>query len=187
MAQSNATPRTYYLIVTDLTNFVYTGLYEFDLDDTRDAYIILTEMPSNNPIRSVSISTNGGTFSGSLYYTDITKIISSEKDPMKLGESESRDLFWLIRQVGSVIDAILSFVISVASFITTVGGLVIFVMGAKVFLTILAAYTIIAAILSIHDSDDMLKSIGKFVRYELKLFRFFVEIFNWMKNIIVWW
>lgn len=186
-AQTNTTPRTYYLIITDLTNFVYTGGYDFDLDTTRDAYITLPSKPSSNPVRTVEIYSTNGRFSGTLYYVNVASIAASENAPENLGQPDNHDLFWLIRQIGSVIDALVKFIAGVASFVTSVGGLVLFVMAGRIFLTIVAAYTIIAAIMSIHDSDDMFKSISKFIRMELKLWRFFMEIFRWMKDIIVWW
>lgn len=186
-AQTNDTPKTYYLIITDLTNFIDTGGYAFDLDTTRDAYLTLPVKPSSNPVRTVSISSPGGRFSGTLYYVNVNSLAASENAPANLGQPDNRDLFWLIREVGAVIDTLVAFLKGVASYVSAIGGLVLFVMAAQVFLTLVAAYTIIAAIISIHDSDDMFKSIGKFVKMELKLLRFFGELFDRIKTIIVWW
>jgi hypothetical protein len=186
-AQTNATPKTYYLIITDLSNFNDLNSYTFDLDTIRDAYLILPTRPSSNPVTTVSISSPGGRFSGTLYYVNVNSLVSSENAPQNLGQPGNEDIFWLIGQIGDIIKKILAFFVSVGSYIASIGGLVIFVLGAEIFLTLVAAYTIIALALSFHDSSDLFKSISKFFKYEMKLFRFLHEIFIWIKDTIKWW
>lgn len=186
-AQSNDTPRTYYLVATDTANFIDLHSYSYDINTDTDAYLILPEQISYNPVTTVSIIADGGRFSGTLYYVKLDSIKSSENNPENLGEPESRDILWLIGQIGLVIEAIALFISQIAVYVTTVGGFVVFIMAGEVFFTIVAAYTIVAAILSVHDSDNLIRSVGKFVKYEMKLFKFFGELIGWVKNIIVWW
>ena len=62
-----------------------------------------------------------------------------------------------------------------------------FIFSVKIFIGLNAFYTAIAIILSIEDSDDLFKAFGKFISYERKLLRFYMEIFKAIKNIIKWW
>lgn len=186
-AQTNATPKIYYLIVTDLSNFNDLNSYTYDLDTDTDAYIVLPIRPSSNPITTVSITSPSGRFSGTLYYVNVNSLKASEDAPQNLGQTSNKDIFWLINEIGTVIAGMIGFLASIASYVISVGGLVIFVLSAQIFLTLVAAYTIVALALSFYDSTDLFKSISKFFRYEMKLWRFFMEIFMWVKEQIKWW
>lgn len=185
-AESNTTPKVYYFVIADLNKFVDLNNAYFDIDTNTDAMLTLPARPSSNPVVKVSISAPNGRFSGSLYTTTVDSLVKSENEPLS-GGGGSYDFLALIGKIFGVIIGIADFVAKAASYVMSIGGLAIFVFSAQTFTTLVAAYVIITLILSIHDSDDLFKSIGKFFRYQMKLWRFFMEIFLWVKETIKWW
>ena len=185
-AESNTTPKVYYFVIADLNKFVDLNNAYFDIDTGTDAILTLSTRPSSNPITKVSISAPGGRFSGSLYTTTVDSLVKSENEPLS-GGGGNYDVLSLIGKIFAVITGMADFVAASASYVISIGGLAIFLFSAKTFMVVVVSYMIITLILSIHDSDDMFKSIGKFFKYQLKLWRFFMEIFGWVKETIKWW
>lgn len=181
----------YYFVLTTSTGAVVSNQFDvgapFDLDTTRDAYITLVELPSAIPvIKSSTQNNNAGTFLTYVAHTPIASFVYSVINSNNPAVIESQ-LDRLLRLVSDVMLKIGELATATISFSGMLMALVVFLYLPQIFLTIVVAYTIIAMILSIHDSDNLFKSMSKFMRYEMKLLRFFMEIFRNIKDVIKWW
>jgi hypothetical protein len=187
--QSNTTPKTYYLAIVNSNAFLFQEDYLYDLDDTTDAFIVLSARPSLNPIKSFTVvSSLGNELSGVYSYGTLANIKAGEDKPGS-GYSPGILGIWerLIDAVLLTYNTLATFASLIASFYAFIYSGAAFIFAAKVLLTIVAAYTIINAVLSVHDNDNLFSAISKFMRREMKLFRFFMDIFKWIKDIIKWW
>jgi hypothetical protein len=189
--KSNVSSDYYFVMSTQITHLISSLEFHvgapFDLDTTRDAYITLSTTPSQNPIIGATISNSQGkTFLVYINYVSESDFRYSETNSNNPVATKS-DLDRLLGEVSAVLAKIGEFAVNSVSFLSLAMYLAILVYTPIIFLTMIAAYTIFALVMSFYDSDDLIKSISKFIRYELKLFRFFMEIFNSIKKIIIWW
>jgi hypothetical protein len=160
------------------------------LINTSTTSYIPIDNPATNPIRSASYSTtaSGGTITLAFttQETTQTQIDKAKNDQ----DTNTGQLNWwdsfvdLAHRIIDVAIKMVAFAATLSSYLFT--GIA-FLFMAQVFLVIVATYTVINVVMSIHDSDDLFRSFAKFWRRELKLLRFFMEIFGWVKQIIKWW
>lgn len=192
----SAVPRSH---VIDNTNIMYpTGallaLYQggifayLTLDTTTDAYTTVTK-PSNDPI--IMITFNSQT-------TDFRVLGSvTTYDAMSTGEAKTKQhvtsgttfdtINTLIQFIVNVVTAVKDFVVSAATYVRIILYMGSIVFATQVFLTLNAAYIIIHAVLAVHDSDSLFKSLSKFSRAMLKLMKFYADLFKYIKDAIKWW
>lgn len=182
----------YFMCIPATEQWVFNALYfDYDIDTTADAYLELPSTITANPITSFSSASLSGAYSLDIYSKKMEIALDNEKAIAGNVTSSESDVWTalsaLLRLIINTGTSIVNFAKSVAGFITVFGAISIFILAGKAILVIIGAYTILNAVLSVHDSDDMLKSIGKFTRREMKLFRFFMQFFLWMKDILKWW
>lgn len=188
----------YYLALVESTRvnyapFAITGknLGSLDLDTTADAYIAITGKPSDNPIVKCDYSA-AYPFTILTYYEQKSALAAHENTAAIIGDTGAlpADRDWvgkLLELIGLVLNAAYTIIVVAATLAVYMVTGFAFLLLAQVFLTLVAAYTIIALVMSFYDSDDLFKSIGSFIKREMKLFRFFMDIFKWIKTILKWW
>jgi len=190
--KSNVSSAYYFVITSEVTNInsnEYNVGAPFDLDTSRDAYITLPGNPSSDPIiQSSTINNNGGKFLVYVDHTPADSFAYSTTNANNPAATQS-DIFRLFGQLAQGLLAIFAALSLLAqTFVTYILYLqiiIVFIFAAQVFLVLIAAYTIIALALSFYDSTDLFKSIGKFWHYEMKLFRFFMELYTWIVKLIL--
>lgn len=182
----------YLLCIPATTQFIGNAMYtDYQLNTTEDAYIQFPAKITTNPIYSVSAMSSDGVFTLEVISKKMSLLADNEHAIASNVTSAQND-WWtglsdLIGFVSTTAKLITEFFKKVAGFIGTLGALAAFIFAGEIFFTLVAAYTIMALVLSFYDSDDLFWSIGKFYRYEMRLWRFFMEIFKWIKEIIKWW
>ena len=96
-------------------------------------------------------------------------------------------LGWLFNPLRDAINALTSFISKIKIFFNTAEAFLFFIFAGEIFIGMNAFYIAIAILLSIEDSDDLFKAFGNFYKRMMKLFRFYMELFKAMKNILKWW
>lgn len=176
--------------------YLYTALQSDTgnpLDDSTASFAII-DSPVANPIASVTQSVNSG---GSLQVTYLS-IPAAELsyDSRKTIESAASGgvTTSLPESLLRILDSILKTLTELSNILgKTVGFLnittafFVFLTASEIFVGINVLYIAIAILLSIEDSDDIFRAYGQFHRRMMKLFRFYMELFRGLKDIIKWW
>lgn len=159
-------------------------------DDSVVANVPLSKSVLSNPIQKSSLSTNGATFSAATFLTTISDYADSYTAATQTFVSDTDDWYglkkiihsfdWLFNPIAAFLTTFGNMSGFIASFSGAVFGILEF--AGKVFVGFSAFYTAIAMVLSIANSSDLFVAWGKFYRYEMKLFRFYMELIRAVKT-----
>jgi len=190
----------YYLVIADNSRFIYAvsgDIYHpvyapFYIDTDTDSYLQLSENPTTYPVQTLSIYPSSGNYIVMPYYESVedTKIAEIYTEDTQAGVTSGDILSFLqglIKAVYRVIDAIALLNTTLGSFLNVFSIFVSFIFAVQIFIGLNVVYIAIAIILSIAESDDLFYSFGKFYKYIMKLFRFYMEIIRAIRSIIKWW
>jgi hypothetical protein len=166
-----------------------TGVSIYSWDNSTVANIPVTDM-TKNPIYKLS-------FTSTSPFTLTTYAISIEDFTKSLGKAIDTGvctgnywyclLDWIFSPLKNAINELSKFAGDVKGFYDGTYAIAAFIFSAQIIVGMTAFYTAIAILLSIEDSDDLFKAFGSFWRREMKLFRFYMEIFRAIKDMIKWW
>jgi hypothetical protein len=176
--------------------YLYTGIQGGTgnpLDTSSEAYAIVSR-PGLNPIASVSQGINsGGTLQATYLSVLAAELNSDTQKTQDIAGEGTTTTTWpeaLLLVLSRIKDAILSLGGILGQAVGLLNITTIFFLlftSAQVFLGINLFYMSIAILLSIEDSDDIFRAFGSFMRRMMKLFRFYMELFMALKEIIKWW
>lgn len=163
-------------------------------DDSIVAHVLLSESIVNNPLYKSEFNTGGG--SAKFRITTWLVKLSDYRDAHEIASYEPEDgdwLFgglnkyfgWLFNPIRQFLDQISTIMGYLGSFVSTI--IEVIKMAAGIFIGISAFYTAIAIVLSIGTSSDLFKAWGRFYRYEMRLFRFYMEIIRAVKSLVLPW
>jgi len=158
-------------------------------DNATVANIPITDIIKNPITKCYFISLNH--FDITTYAVAINDYSKSLDKAIGTGVCEGNYWFclleWLFVPLQNAINNLSEFAGKTAQFLNNLRILSIFIFSGVIIIGMSAFYTAIAILLSIEDSDDLFKAFGKFISYERKLLRFYMEIFKAIKVIIKWW
>jgi len=191
----------FYLVIADNSRFnyavsgdIYHPVYApFLLDTDIDCYLQLSETPTTYPVTRLTVNpSSSGEYTVTPYYESIQAAEQAEIDTTNVQQSVSSGgtLSFLTSLVNLVLNAVKlldGLSKSIGSFVSVFGIILAFIFAAEIFIGLNALYIAIAILLAIEDSDDIFKAFGAFYRRMMKLFRFYMELFRAMKDILKWW
>ena len=188
---------SYYLVIADNSRFTYAVggnvfrpvVAPFILNTTSDCYLEVSGRPSSYPVVEIKVVPSvDGNYYIMPYYESISDVGSAEEYTEDVQESGDVGFFAAILKIlGAVYAGALqigAYAVALLFFFASFGT---FILSIEVFLGFNVLYFAFAVLLSIEDSDDLFKSFGKIVRRMQKLWRFYMEIFGYLKTIIKWW
>ena len=176
--------------------YLYTGLQSDTGNplDAATASFAVIDSPATNPIASVMQTVvSGGTLEATYLSIPNEEVNYDAAKTIEAAQNGGVTTSWaekLTQILDYIVKAIMDLgviVKSASGFLSITTAFFVFLTAAEVFFGLSAVYVAIAIILSIADSDDMFKSVGKFKRYMMALFRFYMELFRAVKDIIKWW
>jgi hypothetical protein len=188
---------SYYLVIADNSRFTYAVggnvfrpvVAPFQLNTTSDCYLEVSGKPSSYPVVELLVVPSvDGNYYVMPYYEQISDVRNAEEYTEDVQESGDIGFFAAILKIlGTIIDGAVqigTYAVALLFFFASLGA---FLLGIKVFLGFNVLYFAFAVLLSIEDSDDLFKSFGNLVSRMRKLWKFYMEIFGWLKQIIKWW
>lgn len=187
----------YYFVIADNSRFNYAvggNLFRpvvapFKLDTDTDCYLGISDKLSTNPVVEIKVVPS---VNGNYYIMPYYELVSDVKDAEEYTEmvQESGEIGFfnsLLKILSTILSGALEigkYAVALLLFFSSFGA---FILGVKIFVGFNALYFAFAVLLSIEDSDDLFKSFGKLVSRMRKLWKFYMEIFGWIKTIIKWW
>ena len=174
-----------------LTTPIGGEYYSYVFDTTTIPNINLgSSHPTLNPIVSTSVSSTNALIYHKVGYEEITHV--DQKITNVINDGVVAQNWWdvivafiyFLWGAFQLASSTLTFAMSLLGYL--IGG-ASFLFKKETIATVIGVYLAITMILSIHDSDDMFKSLGKFIRYQKKFVTFFIDIIKWIKEIVKWW
>ena len=188
---------SYYFVVADNSRFTYSVggnifrpvVAPFRLDTTTDCYLEIAGKLSTYPVTEINIAPSvNGNYYIMPYYELISDVQNAEEYTEDVQESGEIGFFdSLLKLLSTILAGALEigkYAVGLLLFFASFGA---FILGIKIFLGFNALYFAFAVLLSLEDSDDLFQAFGKIVRRMMKLWKFYMQIFKWIKDIIKWW
>ncbi len=181
-----ATKQEYFTLTTGLGGNAGT---QVKWDNSTYANMPLNTHIIADPIYKCEFSAPNQQFNILTYAVKLQDFTTSYKDAIAAPSTSNPLSFlgWLLQPLQDAVNRFVEFGKLAAGFFTGAYALAAFIFAGTIIIGVSAFYTAIALLLSIEDSDDIFKAFGRFWRYEMKLFRFYMEIFKAIKELIKWW
>jgi len=188
---------SYYFVIADNSRFTYAVggnvfrpvVAPFKLNTTSDCYLEISDKPSSYPVVEINVAPSvNGNYYIMPYYELISDVQNAEEYTEDVQESGEIGFFdSLLKILSTILAGALEIGKYAVGLLLFFGSMAAFLLAVKVFLGFNALYFAFAVLLSIEDSDDLFNAFGKIVRRMMKLWKFYMQIFKWIKEIIKWW
>lgn len=158
-------------------------------DNATTANVPLTTHIIADPIYKCEFSASSQQFNILTYAVKLQDFTTSYRDAINAPDPTNPLSFlgWLLQPLEDAVTKFVEFGKLAAGFFTGAYALAAFIFAGTIILGFSAFYTAIAIMLALESSDDIFVAPAKFWRYEMKLFRFYMEIFKSIKELIKWW
>lgn len=186
--RENTTNDYYFVATKEQFDFNPSSVpWSFNTDEV--AYLAIAGNISSNPITSVyfvnSLQGNFDVVSGTSSFSGWDESIGQPSDACGL-----LDIGCHLKKVTDFLKSIIDAAFEIGTFISVplsiLRELGVFLL-IKTFIGFNVLYLSLSVLLAIEDSDDIFRAFGSLVSRVRKLWRFYMEIFGWIKTIIKWW
>ena len=186
--RENATNDYYFVATKEQFDFNPSSEpWSFNTDEV--AYVAITGNISSNPITSIYlINPSQGDFdvvSGTSSFSGFDESVGESSDACGLF-----DIGCHLKKITDFLKSIVDVALEIGAIIA-IPLTILKAFGVYFFVTTFVGFNVLyfslSVLLAIEDSDDIFRAFGSLVRRMMKLWRFYMEIFRWLKDIIKWW